>query len=433
MGLPGVLPVVNEKAVEYMIRTALALNCQILKDNRFDRKNYYYPDLPKNYQISQQYLPFAKNGGVEIVLEGEKRTIGVGNIHLEEDAGKNLHLGEESSLVDLNRTGIPLVEIVTKPDLHSLEEVEVFMNTLRDILLYLGVSDCKMEEGSLRFEANISMREKGSQELPPRVEMKNLNSFKIVLAALEYERKRQEKVLKEGGKVFQETRLWDEEAGVSQSMRGKEEAQDYRYFPEPDLPPLVISEEEIEEVRKILPELPRQRRARFVNEHKLSEYDASILTSSKEMADFFEASVKEFNQPKEVANWLIGPVSRHLNEKQVSLGESKLTVTHLVNLLNLIKEGKVNPNTGKQILAEVFETGEAPEKIVQEKGLIQVTDESQIEQMVNQVIAENPGPVDDFKSGKGKAIGFLVGQVMRLSQGKANPQTVNKILKEKLG
>ena len=432
MGLPGVLPVVNEKAVEYMIRTALALNCRILKENRFDRKNYYYPDLPKNYQISQQYLPFARDGWVEITVDGEKKRVGIGNIHLEEDAGKNLHSGGESSLVDLNRTGIPLAEIVTKPDLHSLQEVDVFMSTMRDMLLYLGVSDCKMEQGSLRFEANVSLREKGSEELPPRVEMKNLNSFKIVLAALEYEIKRQQRVLEEGGKVSQETRLWDEESGISQPMRGKEEAQDYRYFPEPDLPPLVISEEEIERVRRTLPELPDQRRERFVSEYSLSEYDTGIIISSKEMADFFEACVKKFNQPKEVANWLIGPVSRHLNEKLKSLGESKLTVPHLVRLLTLIEEGKINPNTGKQILSDVFESGKDPTEIVQEKGLIQVSDESQIETMVDKVVAENPGPVNEVKSGKDKAIGFLIGQVMRLSKGKANPQMVNKILKEKL-
>ncbi|MBU0534198.1 MAG: Asp-tRNA(Asn)/Glu-tRNA(Gln) amidotransferase subunit GatB [Candidatus Omnitrophica bacterium] len=440
MGLPGVLPVVNEKAVEYMIRTALALNCIITHLTKFDRKNYYYPDLPKNYQISQQYLPFAKDGFLEIKLGDKIKRIGVDNIHLEEDAGKNIHLENgQASLVDLNRTGIPLIEIVTKPDMRSLEEVEVFMNNLRDILLYIGISDCKMEEGSLRFEANISVREKGEDILSPRVEIKNLNSFKIVLAAIKYEVERQKETLEKGEKVSQETRLWDEEGQKTHPMRSKEEAHDYRYFPEPDLPPLFISDEEIERIKKELPELPNARKERFAVEYGLTEYDSNILISNKETADFFEECLKEFNQSrsdnigaKEIANWLIGPVAGYLNEHNITITESKLTSEHLISLLTLVKEGKINQNTAKNILTKIFEKGKHPQEIVKENGLAQVTDEEELSQAVDKVLKENQQVIDDFKKGKTNAFGFLVGQVMKSTKGKANPKIVNELLNQKL-
>lgn len=460
MGLPGVLPVVNEKAVEYMLRTALALNCKINTLTVFDRKNYYYPDLPKNYQISQQYLPFAKDGFLEISVNGVKKKIGIGNIHLEEDAGKNIHLEGENparqsisggaSLVDLNRTGIPLVEIVTNPDMRNLDEVETFMNALRTLLLYAEVSDCRMEQGSLRFEANISVREKsatkpttedlaggnsagkGKNILPPRVEIKNLNSFKIVMSAVKHEIERQSKQLEKEETVLQQTRLWDEKKQKTYPMRGKEEAQDYRYFPEPDLPLLHVSDEEIENIKNNLPELPEIRKERFIKEYDLTEYDTDILISTKDTADFFEECFKKFNKPKEIANWLIGPVMRHLNERNITITESNINPDYLASLLKLIEEGKINQNTGKNILAEIFKEGKPPEQLVSEKGLTQVTNEDEISAAIDNILKENPDAVNDFKKGKAKAFGFLVGQVMRLTKGKANPQLVNKILKEKL-
>lgn len=436
MGLPGALPVVNVKAIEHMIRTALVLNCKINSTTIFDRKNYYYPDLPKNYQISQQYLPFAKDGFLEIKLSDKIKRIGMDNIHLEEDAGKNIHLENgQASLVDLNRTGIPLIEIVTKPDMRSPEEVEVFMNNLRDILLYIGVSDCKMEEGSLRFEANISVREKGEDILPPRVEIKNLNSFKIVLAAIKYEIERQKETLEKGEKVSQETRLWDEKGQKTHLMRSKEEAHDYRYFPEPDLPPLFISEEEIERIKKELPELPNARKERFAVEYGLNKYDSSIIISSKETADFFEEclSLKEgFNPPKEIANWIIGPITRYLNEHNITISETKITPQHLVGLTTYVREGAINQNTAKNILPEILRKGKSPQEIVKERGLTQVTNEEEISQAVNKVIEENQQVIDDFKKGKTNAFGFLVGQVMRLTKGKANPKIVNELLNERL-
>ncbi len=442
MGLPGVLPVVNEKAVEHMIITALALNCTITRQTKFDRKNYYYPDLPKNYQISQQYFPFAKDGFLEIKLLGdEKKKIGIGNIHLEEDAGKNIHLENgKASLVDLNRTGIPLVEIVTKPDLRSPEEVEIFMDTLRDILLYTEVSDCKMEEGSLRFEANISVREKGQTHLPPRVEIKNLNSFKIVLLAIKHEIERQTKMLEKKEKVLQETRLWDEEKQITRLMRSKEEAHDYRYFPEPDLPPLFISEEEIEKIKKEMPELPNVRKERFITKYRMNEYDSRIILSDKETADFFEECLKlgENVYPgtsifsKDIANWIAGPVTRYLNEHNTPLSKTQITPQYLVELISLVNKGLINQNTAKNILPEILEKGKAPQEIVKEKGLIQVTDEEEISQAVDKILKENQQVIDDFKKGKTNAFSFLVGQVMKSTKGKANPQTVNKLLKQKL-
>ena len=433
LGLPGALPVINEKAVEYAIYTALALNCKITPYLQFDRKNYYYPDLPKNYQISQQYLPFAKDGWVEMRIGEKKKRIGIENIHLEEDAGKNIHPEKShSSLIDLNLAGISLVEIVTKHDMRSLEELEEFMKTLKNILLYIEVSHCKMEEGSLRFEANISIRKKGENVLYPRTEIKNLNSFKTVIQAVEYEIKRQEDNWEKGEKNLQQTRLWDEKMHRTYPMRGKEEAHDYRYFPEPDLPPLFISDKEIEKMRRLLPELPRRRKERFISTYKLTEHDADLLTSDKERGNFFEECIKQFNQPKEIAHWISGPIMRHLNERSMSINESRLTPLHIACPLRLVKNGKINENTAKNMLEEIFSTGKMPDEIVKEKGLLQVTDEEEVSIMAEKVIKENKKAVDDFKRGERKAIDFLVGEIMKLSKGKANPNIVKRLLNQKL-
>ncbi len=435
MGLPGVLPVVNAKAVEYMIRTALVLNCTINQQTIFDRKNYYYPDLPKNYQISQQYLPFAQDGFLEIKTKDIPNKVGMDNIHLEEDAGKNIHLENgKGSLVDLNRTGIPLVEIVTKPDMRSPEEVEIFMNTLRDILLYIEISDCKMQEGSLRFEANISVREKGQTHLPPRVEIKNLNSFKIVLSSIRYEIKRQTEMLKKGEKVSQETRLWDGKEQITRSMRSKEEAHDYRYFPEPDLPALFISDEEIQKVKKELPELPSMRKEKFITKYGLDEYDSNIIISDKETADFFEECLKseESISPKEIVNWIIGPIMRYLNEHNTTISKTKITPEKLVELTTYVNKDIINQNIAKNIFPQIIEQGKSPEEIIKEKGLTQVTDEEEISKAVDKVLGENKGAVDDFKKGKTETLGFLVGQVMKNMKGKANPKVVNELIRKKL-
>ncbi|MDD5454342.1 MAG: Asp-tRNA(Asn)/Glu-tRNA(Gln) amidotransferase subunit GatB [Candidatus Ratteibacteria bacterium] len=452
MGHPGTLPVVNEKAVEYMVRTALALNCKIAEITTFDRKNYYYPDLPKNYQVSQQYHPFGKDGFLEIKTGNGAKRIGLDNIHLEEDAGKNVHPeGKSVSFVDINRAGIPLVEIVTKPDLRDVEEVEIFMNDLRNILLYTGVSDCKMQEGSLRFEANISVRERGQNYMPPRVEIKNLNSFKIVLSAVKHEIGRQMKMLEKKETVLRETRLWDDEKQITRPMRSKEEAHDYRYFPEPDLPPLFISQEEIEKIKKELPELPNARKERFAVDYGLTEYDSNLLTSSKEMADFFEESLKVFNQlhpvrnspdiasgrtisngAKEIANWLIGPVTRYLNEHNISIKETKLTPELLVGITTYVHEGIINQNTAKNILPEILEKGKSPEELIKEKGLTQVTDEGEISRAVDKVLQANQQAVKDFQNGKTETLGFLVGQVMKITKGKANPKIAGELIKKGL-
>lgn len=436
LGMPGVLPVLNEKVVEYAIRTALALECRINLRNRFDRKNYYYPDLPKNYQISQNYLPIAVDGHLDIFIKGERKTIRINNIHMEEDAGKNLHAEDTglsgASLVDLNRAGVPLLEIVTSPDMHSFEEVEKFMTALRDILLYTGVSDCKMQEGSLRFEANISLKPPEQAELGAKVEMKNLNSFKTVIAALQYEIKRQEKLLNEGENVAQETRLWDEKERRTHSMRSKEEAHDYRYFPDPDLPPLLISEKMIEEIRASLPELPSVRFERFCSNYNLPGYDAGVLTQEKELADFYEEAATALNEPKMVSNWVMGELLGILNEKKLKIGNCPFSPVQFAELLKLVKEETINAASAKNVLKEMFQSGRNPEDIVREKGLSQIGDEENIREIVLKVISDNPGPVEDYRNGKKKALGFLMGQVMKSTNGRANPKLVNKILKDKL-
>jgi len=436
LGLPGVLPVLNEAAVEDAIKVALALNCQVSPYSKFDRKNYYYPDLPKNYQISQNYLPVAFKGYLDVPLEKGTKRVGIDNIHLEEDAGKNIHGGGADageSLVDLNRAGIPLIEIVTQPDMRSLEEVEKFMISLRDILLYLGVCDCCMEEGSLRFEANISLRLEGESRLGNRVEMKNLNSFKMVSKALQHEMRRQGEVLKEGGHIKAETRLWDEEKEVTSTMRSKEEAHDYRYFPEPDLSPLIIKDNWIDRVRKAMPELPRERKLRFSREYKIPEYDAQVLIADKYLADFYEDTVKLFPEAKMVSNWVMGELLRGLKERNINIEECLLPATHFANMLNMIKKGAISGRIAKDVFAEMLDTGKEAEEIVKEKGWSQMSDEDEVSRIADEIIEKNPQSVRDFQGGKEKALGFFIGQVMKVTRGKANPQLVNKLLKEKLG
>ena len=436
LGMPGVLPVLNENVVKYAIRTALALNCRINLHNKFDRKNYYYPDLPKNYQISQDYLPIARDGCLDIFVDSEKRKIRINNVHMEEDAGKNLHAEDtgllEASLVDFNRAGVPLLEIVTYPDMHSVGEVETFMIALRDILMYTGVADCRMEEGGLRFEANISLMPFGQTDLGPRVEMKNLNSFKTVIKALNYEIRRQEESLQQGEKITQETRLWDDKGEKTYPMRSKEEAHDYRYFPEPDLAPLVIDEQLVEEIRSSVPELPASKLERFCKDYGLSEYDARVITSSRALADFYEEAAAVCKEPKTVSNWVTGELLGILNEEKRDIGDCPIPPEQFAELLTLLGEGTVSAASAKTILRDMFHSGKSAKAIIEEKELSQISDEKDITKIVSEVVSENPDSARDYLSGKKKALGFLVGQVMKATQGRANPKLANKLLQETL-
>ncbi|MFO7294803.1 MAG: Asp-tRNA(Asn)/Glu-tRNA(Gln) amidotransferase subunit GatB [Clostridia bacterium] len=433
IGMPGVLPLINKKALEYTIKAGLALNCSIARYTKMDRKNYFYPDLPRACQISQYDMPVCQNGYLDIVVNGSTRRIGINRIHLEEDAGKLLHdQYADSTLVDLNRSGVPLIEIVTEPDLRSAEEAKVFLETLRTILRYIDVSDCKMEEGSLRCDVNISVRPEGQKEFGVRTEMKNLNSFRAVYRAIEYEANRQIAIMEEGGTVLRETRRWDEGAGKSFSMRAKEHAQDYRYFPEPDLPPIEIDDEWVEEIRRQIPELPDQKRRRYVEEYGLPEYDAGILTSSKDLADYFENCVKLYENPKAISNWLMGDFLRLVNEKNIEISDVPVTAENLVKLLKLIDSKVISGPIAKTVFEEMFNTGKDPEAIVEEKGLKQITDRDELVKVIKRVLEENPKSVEDYKKGKKKALGFLVGQTMKATRGKANPQLVNEILLEEL-
>lgn len=436
LGLPGVLPVLNQKVVEYAVRASLALNCQIASFSKFDRKNYYYPDLPKNYQISQYDLPIARDGHLDIETDQGLKRIGIIRVHMEEDAGKLVHQGTIStspySLVDYNRTGVPLIEIVSQPDLRTPEEARRYMEKLRAIIQYTGVSDCKMEEGSLRCDANVSVRPAGSSELGTKTEIKNLNSFKALQRALEYEIERQIQVLEDGGRIVQETRTWDENRGITLSMRSKEEAHDYRYFPDPDLVPLEIDPEWVEQIRRSLPELPDQRRSRYIEQLGLSAYDAGIITASKEMADFFEECLKHYPGAKAVANWLMGDLTRLLNAENREIDQCLVQPVQLARMLQLLDNGTISGKIAKTVFEEMYRTGKDPDQIVQEKGLVQISDTAAIAAVVEQVIADNPKVVEDYRGGKEKALGFLVGQVMKQTRGKANPELVNKLLKEKL-
>jgi aspartyl-tRNA(Asn)/glutamyl-tRNA(Gln) amidotransferase subunit B len=434
LGLPGSLPVINRTAVEMAVRAGLALNCTIAPNNRFARKNYFYPDLPKGYQISQYESPICQHGWIEIRDGSGTKQIRIRRAHLEEDAGKNIHeTGTSGSRVDLNRAGTPLLEIVTEPDMRTADEVVAYLKGLREILMYLDVCDGNMEEGSFRCEPNLSLRPSGQKEFGTKVELKNINSFKYVKDAVEYEIKRQTKVLNEGGKICQETRLWNIERGETAVMRSKEEAHDYRYFPDPDLVPLKLDDEWIEEFRANLPELPAVRTKRFVLDYGLPEYDATILTASKGMADYFEVCAKQFNQPKTVSNWVMGELMRELNNSGTAISASPITPERLVSLLQMVDKGTISLKVAREIFPELYSSAKTPEQIVQEKGLTQVSDEGALAKIIEEVLSKNPGQVAQFKEGKQQVLGFLVGQVMKASGGKANPGKVNELLKKKLG
>ncbi len=435
-GFPGVLPVLNEKVVEYAIKAGVALNCEIAEFCKFDRKNYFYPDLPKAYQISQLDYPICLAGHLDIEVGGLKKRIGITRAHMEEDAGKLIHQGNITttsfSLVDLNRSGMPLLEIVSEPDMRSAEEARIYLEKLRSVLLFAGVSDCKMQEGSLRCDANISVRPKGETKLGTRVEIKNLNSFRALERAIEYEVKRQIDAIEDGENLVQETRTWDEEKQVTKSMRTKEEAEDYRYFPDPDLPPIRISAEWVEKIRQTMPELPEQAQKRLVEKHGLSEYDAEILTMAPETLAFFDESVVLYTDAKTVANWMMGEFNRLLNNAGVEINASQITPQGLTDLLKLVEQGKISGSMAKTVFEEMFTSGQSPEDIVKEQGLEQISDEDTLLAIMKDIIAANPKVVEDYKQGKQKALGFFVGQIMKATKGQANPALVNKLLKESL-
>ena len=434
LGLPGSLPVLNQAAVEMAVRAGLALNCTIAANNMFARKNYFYPDLPKGYQISQYEAPICEHGWIEIAVNESRRRVRIRRAHLEEDAGKSVHVaGTNESRVDLNRAGTPLLEIVTEPDLRSSDEVVAYLKGLRDVLMYLEVCDGNMDEGSFRCEPNLSLRPLGQKEFGTKVELKNINSFKFVKDAIEYEIKRQTKVLSEGGTINQETRLWNLERGETVVMRSKEEAHDYRYFLDPDLVPLKLEKEWIDGCRKHVAELPATRMRRFVSEFALSEYDAGVLTASKAVADYFESCVKLFNQSKTVSNWVMGELTRELNNSGTDASASPISPERLVSLLQLVEQGTISLKVAREIFPEVYSSGKTPEQIVQEKGLLQVSDEGALDTIIEEVLSKNPTQVAQFKEGKQQVLGFLVGQVMKASGGKANPGKVNELLKKRLG
>ena len=433
LGMPGVLPVLNRQVVAYALKMALATGCRIGRKSRFARKNYFYPDLPKGYQISQYELPIAEHGAVDIEVNGAARRIGLTRIHMEEDAGKLIHdPNRPVSYVDLNRTGVPLIEIVSEPDLRSPEEAGAYLRKLRSLLRYLDISDGNMEEGSFRCDANVSIRAKGSESLGTRTELKNLNSFKHVENALAFEIRRQQAVVADGGDVIQETRLWDPDRGRTLSMRGKEEAHDYRYFPDPDLLPLVIDDAWIDEIERSLPELPDEKKTRFIAQYALPEYDAQVLTQSREIAGYFEACVAAGAGAKAASNWVMGPLLGMLNTEGMGIDQSPVPAPRLAELLKLIDDGTISGKIAKTVFEEMTASGKAAGDIVREKGLVQVTDADAIEKAVDAVLARCPAEIEAYRGGKTKLLGFFVGQVMKETRGKANPQVVNEVLKRKL-
>jgi aspartyl-tRNA(Asn)/glutamyl-tRNA(Gln) amidotransferase subunit B len=432
IGMPGVLPVLNKKALEYAVKVALSLNCEIHPRSRFARKNYFYPDLPKGYQISQYEEPFSTGGWLEIGESGASKNVKLTRIHLEEDAGKLVHDDAGgSSYVDLNRAGVPLVEIVSEPDISSAEEAVLYLKKLRSILRYIGVCDGNMEEGSLRCDANVSVRPAGTEKLGTKVEIKNVNSFRFIQKAIEYEIRRQVSFIEAGGTIVQETRLFDAQKGVTFSMRTKEEAHDYRYFPDPDLLPVVIAAEKIEELRASLPELPDQRLRRFIEEYQLPAYDASVLTASREVADYFEQCLKHYDNPKAVSNWIMTEVLREMKDEEEE-GEMPVSAGRLSELLSLIDNGTISGKIAKDVFSDMVSSGKSAKEIVREKGIKQISDRGELENIIAGILKEHPGEISRYKSGEEKLIGFFVGKVMKATKGKANPKLVNEILKVEL-
>ncbi len=437
LGLPGALPVLNREAVALGVRASLALNCTVPTYSRFARKNYFYPDLPKGYQISQYDQPLAEHGWLEVSLEdGSTKRIGITRLHLEDDAGKNSHEGfsdsDRNSYVDLNRTGVPLAEIVTEPDLRSPDEAFAFLTELKQIMQFVGVSDCDMEKGQLRCDANVSVRLKGAEKFGTKAEVKNLNSFRFAKLALEYEIARQVAVLEAGGTIAQETRLFNTATGETATMRSKEEAHDYRYFPEPDLMPLIISDEWREEIRRGMPELPAAKRQRFINDYGLSEYDARVLSSTQELADYFEETAKASGDPKTAANWVQGDLSGALNAAGKTINDSPVSAAQLAELLKLIADGTLSGKLGKEVFAKMFESGKSAGEIVEAEGLKQISDTGALQKIVDEVLEKNASQVATYKAGKTSVLGFFVGQVMKATRGQANPQAVNELLKKAL-
>ncbi len=433
MALPGALPVLNEKVVEYAVKAGLAMNCDITMDSKQDRKNYFYPDTPKAYQISQFDKPLCENGYLDVNVNGTNKKFGITRIHIEEDAGKLIHDAfTGDTLVDFNRCGVPLIEIVSEPDFRSAEEVVCYMQTLKSILEYLDICDCKMQEGSLRCDVNLSIRPRGQKEFGVRTETKNLNSFKAIQRNIEYEIERQINLLENGEKVVQETRRWDDAKGINVSMRTKEDAQDYRYFVEPDLMPIKLTEEYIENIKENLPMMPNVRRNLYIEKYGLSEYDADQITNSKKQADFFDETVKHTDNPKLVANWIMGDLARMLNEQEMEIADIKFTPKDLADMINLNLKGTISSKIAKVVFEEMFNTGKKPDEIIKEKGLVQVSDEGLIKEIVTKVVENNPQSVIDYHAGRDRALGFLVGQVMKETKGKANPQIVNKYILEAL-
>ena len=432
-GQPGSLPVLNKQVVEYAVAVGLATNCTITQYSKFDRKNYFYPDNPQNYQISQLYLPICRNGHVEIETANGRKNVRIHEIHMEEDAGKLVHdEWEDVSIVDYNRSGVPLIEIVSEPDMRSSEEVIAYLETLRQTIQYLGASDCKLNEGSMRADVNISVREVGSKKFGTRTEMKNLNSFKAIAHAIEGERERQIELLEMGRKVIQETRRWDDNKEASHAMRSKEDAQDYRYFPEPDLVPIVVSDEWIAQIKAKQPELRPERLARYKKEYDIPEYDAKIITESKHMADVFEATTKICGKPKKVSNWLMGETMRLLKEKDMEAEDINFSPVNLAKLVELTEAGTINSSVAKDVFEKIFTEDIDPEQYVEENGLKNMNDEGELRATIQKILDDNPQSVADYRSGKEKALAFIVGQTMRATKGKANPGIVNKILKELL-
>jgi len=432
--MPGALPVLNRLAVEYAAKMALAVDCTINNRSIFARKNYFYPDLPKAYQISQYEAPLAEHGRLRIQVEGKEKIVGITRIHMEEDAGKSIHSAvENKSFVDLNRCGTPLIEIVSEPDMRGADEAVAYLKALRSILVYLEICDGNMEEGSFRCDANVSVRPKGETKLGTRTELKNLNSFRHVHKAIEHEIARHVDLLADGERIIQETRLYDVDNGVTVSMRGKEEAQDYRYFPDPDLLPLILEPEWLEQWARELPELPQTREARFIRDFDLPEAAAQSLTAEKDLAEYFEAAAAAYHEPKKISNWMLSELLRELNQAKISARDCAMPPKHLADLVRLIDSGQISGKIGKQIFAELFSTGDAPEAFVKRKGLAQISDTSAVEAIVDRVMAANPAEVEAYKAGKTKLRSFFVGQIMRESKGQANPGLVNELIKAKLG